>query len=111
MTHVASGASPPVHAVCTAAGTWPGAATTSWPSMGRSAPARSSAFTIDLTGPSTVPGAWFVVSWVPAGTKMRTLAVASSFGSSDALTVVVVPDCVTASVGDAYAAIAAGTAI
>jgi hypothetical protein len=42
---------------------------------------------------------------------MRTLAVASSFGSNEALTVVVVPDCVTASVGDEYAATAAGTAI
>ena len=43
ITHVASGAVEPMQAPCCAAGTWPGAATTSWPSSGRSAPARSSA--------------------------------------------------------------------
>jgi hypothetical protein len=48
---------------------------------------------------------------VPVGTKIRTLAVGSSFGLSEALIVVAAPDWVTSSFGDVYAARAAGTAI
>src|SRR3990170_424536 len=111
MIQVASGVGPPTQAAWVSGGTWPGAATTSWPSMGRSAPARSSAFTIDFTGPRTVPGAWLVVSWVPAGAKMRTLAVGSSLGSNEALTTVAVPARVISSFAVVYPASAAGTAM
>jgi hypothetical protein len=44
-----------------------------------------------LTVPSTVPGAWVSVTWVPEGAWIRTLAVGSSSGLSDAFTVTVLP--------------------
>ncbi len=94
----------PRHAAWVAGAICPGAATIRLPSSGRSAPARSSALTIARTGPSVVPGACVVVNVVPVGTKIRTLAVGSSFGSSVALTVAEVPACRTSSFAVVYAA-------
>ena len=91
--------------------TWPGAATTSWPSSGRSAPARSSAFTIALDGPEH-----------RAGRLGRRQLRSGRSEDPNARGRVVVrverrldddagrPVCVTSSFGDVYAAIAAGTA-
>jgi hypothetical protein len=50
-----------------------------------------------------VPGAWLVVSCVPVGTKIRTLAVASSSALPPALMVTPVADCVTSNFKLVYA--------
>ena len=104
-TQVAATGVEATHASRTAAETWPGAATRTWPSSSRSSPARSSALTTALTWPRAVPGAWLVVTCVSDGTMICSTAVGSSLGSTDTLIVVVVPACVASNVGDVYAGV------
>src|SRR3970040_1700785 len=69
-THVASGVAPWRQAAWLGAGIWPGAATTTLPSTGTSAPPSAWSLRSAFTGPSTVPGAWVAVTVVPAGTTI-----------------------------------------
>ncbi len=80
-----------MHAVCEAAATAPGGATTMSPASGSSAPPSARALTWAFAVPTFVPGAAVVVNAVPVGMTIAARAVASLSTEAEATIRVTLP--------------------